>query len=227
MLDCPNTPAMPKTMRITLSFIWIWLVFQPLFAQNVANWEFKGEKDGVKIFHQKTPGLLHIKLTTSVKVPLAGIAALFADVDNYKTWGYKISESRLLRRVSETELWYYAKYDFPWPLDDRDIILHSKMEQDPVTRRIRITNTPYPSYLPENKGVGRIKNTTTKWLFIPGDGGWVYIEQQIATDSAEGVPDWLVKLTADTGPRETAKSIRKILQQEKYQTLRLAHIREK
>jgi hypothetical protein len=199
---------------------------QPLFAQQAANWEYKGEKEGIKIYHQKTPGLFHIKLSTSVKAPLSGIATLFADVDHYTDWGYKISHSRLLRRVSPTEVWYYAKYDFPWPLDDRDIILHSKMEQDPNTRRMTITNTPYPAYLPENKGIVRIKNATTHWLFVPGDNGWVYIEQQIATDSAADMPEWLVKMTVDTGPRETAKAVRKILQQDRYQQAKLPHIRD-
>ncbi len=197
-----------------------------LFAQNDSNWEFKGEKEGIKIYHQKTAGLLHIKLATAVKAPLSGIVALFSDVDHYTDWGYKIIQSRLLKRVSNNELWYYAMYDFPWPLDDRDIILHSKIEQDPISRRITILNTPYPAYLPDNKGVVRIQNATTRWIFIPGENGWVYVEQLISTDSAENLPEWLIKLTADTGPRETAKSVRRILQQEKYQLVKLAHIKD-
>ncbi len=217
---------MTKTISILLFLMLALTHFQSLFAQKSSDWVYKGEKDGIKIYHQKTPGLLHIKLSTAVKVPLSGIAALFSDVDNYKDWGYKISESRQLRRVSPTEVWYYAKYDFPWPLDDRDIILQSKIHQDALTRRIVIINTPYPAYLPENKGVSRIKNTVTLWSFQPGDGGWVNMEQQISTDAAEDIPEWLVKMTADTGPRETAKAVRKILQKKKYQTVRLAHIRE-
>ncbi|MBC7776791.1 MAG: hypothetical protein H7246_15260 [Phycisphaerae bacterium] len=210
-----------------LPFLLLALALQGLlFSQSSSNWEFKGEKEGIKIYHQKTPGLLHIKLSTAVKVPLSGIAALFSDVEHYKDWGYKISESRLLRRVSPIEVWYYAKYDFPWPLDDRDIILQSKMQQDPNTRQIIVTNTPYPAYLPEAEGVFRMKNTSTRWSFVPTNGGWVNVEQQISTDSAEGVPDWLVKMTADTGPRETAKSVRKILQQEKYQNARVEHIKD-
>ncbi|MFN0034924.1 MAG: START domain-containing protein [Saprospiraceae bacterium] len=217
---------MTKTHIASLHLLLMVVTFQALFAQKTSDWEYKGEKDGIKIYHQKTPGLLHIKLATSVKAPLSGIALLFSDVDNYHLWGYKISQSRLLQRDSPTEVWYYAKYDFPWPLDDRDIILHSKMSQNPATRSISITNTPYPAYLPAKKGVVRIKNTTTRWLFVPGESGQVSVEQQISTDSAESMPDWLVKMTADTGPRETAKAVRKILQQEKYQTARLAHIRE-
>jgi len=201
-------------------------VCNPLWSQKDSGWEYKGEQEGIKIYHQKTPGLLHIKLSTSVKAPLAGIVSLFSDVDHYSSWGYKISYSKLLNRVSPTELWYYAKYDFPWPLDDRDIILHSKMEQDPITRQIIIKNTPYPTYLPENQGIVRIKNSYTQWNFVPGEGGWVYVEQYLSTDSAADMPDWLIKMTADTGPRETAKAVKKILLLEKYQKARLSYIKE-
>ena len=223
----PNAPLMNKNTPFCC-FLVLFLAMVPRSnAQKNADWQFKGEQDGIRIYHQITPGLLHIKLSTAVKAPLAGIVTLFTDVDHYSLWGYKISHSRLLHRESSAELWYYAVYDFPWPLTDRDIILRSRIEQDPHTHSIRISNTPYPAYLPENKGIERIRNTTTQWLFVPGEGGWVYVEQQISTDSAEGLPDWLVKLTADTGPRETAKAVRKILQQERYQTARLLHIKEK
>ncbi|MDO8366889.1 MAG: hypothetical protein Q7T20_08845 [Saprospiraceae bacterium] len=216
-------------MQTLFRFICLMLAMahiQTLFAQKQSDWEYKGEKDGIKIYHQKTPGLLHIKLATSVKAPLSGIAALFSDVDQYSVWGYKMSHSRLLHRVSPTEVWYYAKYDLPWPLDDRDIILQSKMQQDPVTRRIVVTNTPHPAYLPEYKGIMRIKNTNTRWTFVPGKDGWVYLEQQIATDSAKDMPEWFVNMTADTGPRETAKAVRKILKKEQYQAVKLAHIKD-
>lgn len=198
---------------------------QYLSAQEAQAWQYKGEEDGIKIFHQKTPGLLHIKLSTAVRAPMAGVASLFSDVDRYKDWGYKIVESKMLKRISPTEVWYYARYDFPWPLDDRDIILQSKMHQDPVTRQIIIRNYPHPAYLPEKAGIVRIKNTTTYWTFTPGTDGWVSMEQLISTDSANQMPEWLVKMTADTGPRETAKAVRNLLQQEKYQNAWLAHIK--
>jgi hypothetical protein len=196
-------------------------------AQAADNWVYKGEETGIKIYHQRADGLLHIKLATSLKAPLAGIAALFAEVSSYPKWGYKMVEARMLHRVSETEMYYYARYDFPWPIEDRDIILHSKLEQNQKSKTITIVNTPKPDYLPLTKGVQRIQNTTTQWLFVPGNGGWVYTEQLISTDSAEGIPDWLVKMTADTGPRETARGIQKALKAERFQTAKLVHIQEK
>lgn len=212
----------------TLFFITLFIgsLLVPSFSQQADKWEYKGEKSNIKIYHQRTEGLLHIKLVTSVKAPLAGIVSLFSDLNTYKDWCYKLVEGRLLHRVSDSEMYYYAQYDFPWPLEDRDIILHSKLYQDPVTKAITIINTPVPDYLPEKKGLLRIRNSSTKWRFIPSESGWVYTEQQISTDSTEGVPDWLVNLTAFTGPRETAKAVRKLLNTERFQKAQLAYIRE-
>lgn len=194
-------------------------------AQSPDNWEYQSERDGIKIYHQESPGMMHIKLTTSWQAPLAGIVTLFSDVNTYTSWGYKMVEARLLKRVSETEIYYYARYDFPWPMEDRDIILRSRIEQDAKTHRVSITNTPQPDFLAEVPGVQRIKNTTTRWLFVPGNNGWVYTEQQISTDSAADAPDWLVKMTIDTGPRETAKAIRRMLQQPRFQQASLPYIK--
>lgn len=211
----------------TLILLFAFHTVSSSFAQVDKNWEFKGQKDGITIYHQRTAGLWHIKLATSLKAPLAGIAMMFADVSTYTDWGYKIVEARQLQRISETEIYYYAKYDFPWPFSDRDIILHSKLEQNPYTKVVTITNTPQPNYLAEKKDLERIKNTTTKWRFVPGKDGWVYTEQIISTDSAENLPDWLVKMTLDTGPRETAKGIRRVLLAERYQQGSLPYIQER
>jgi hypothetical protein len=39
------------------------------------------------------------------------------------------------------------------------------------------------------------------------------------------LPDWLVNMALDVGPRETIKSIRNFVQQEKYQSAKLAHVK--
>lgn len=202
------------------------LLADAIFAQNKDAWVIRSEKDGIQIYHQNTPGLYHLKIGAAIQVSPSGVVALFSDVANYPNWGYKMSEARLLKRVSEGEIWYYALYDFPWPISDRDIILQSKITQNPQNKQIRISTTPYPEYLPVQKGVERIQNSTTQWVFTPGQNGWGYMEQQISTDAAEDLPDWLVKMTIDTGPRETMKAVRRSLQTEKYQTVRLPHIKD-
>lgn len=201
-------------------------LFAYVFTSQAQNdWVFKNEKEGVKVYYRKTSDVYELKLVTSLKVPLTGLVLLLSEVDNYPKWGYKVSESRELKRVSDVETYYYSKLDFPWPLDDRDIIVRSTMEQDPLTRKVVATSIAQPDYLPGNKGVVRMRNARTTWTLIPGVGGWTYVEYHIYSDPGGSLPDWLVNMALDVGPRETIKSIRNFVQQEKYQSAKLAHVK--
>ncbi len=197
-----------------------------LFAQNTDGWVFKNEKEGVKVYYRKTSDVYELKLITSLKVSLSGLVTLLSEVDNYPKWGYKVSESRELKKVSDWETYYYSKLDFPWPLDDRDIVVRSRIDQDPITRRITASSVAVSDYLPVNKGVVRMDNAHTTWTLLPGPGGWTYVEYYIYSNPGGSLPDWLVNMALDVGPRETIKNIRSFVQQEKYQRVKLAHLRE-
>ncbi len=212
--------------KFLLTIVFHGLALSHLQAQSNEGWIFKNEKDGVKVYYRKTSEVHEIKLITSIKSSLSGIIHLFNEVDDYSKWGYKLSEARLLKRVNNKEFYYYTKLDFPWPLNDRDLILHTQLEQDTSTRRVTSTSHSKPEYLPENEGVVRIKSTTTKWTLIPGAGGWVYVEYYINSNPGGNIPDWIVNMAIDMGPRETIKNMRKILQEPKYQSAKLAYIKE-
>lgn len=198
------------------------------FAQNPSGdgWVFKNEKDGIKVWYRKTSDIHEIKLATSLKTPLSGLVKLLSEPEHYPEWGYKVSEARLLKQVSDHETYYYSKFDFPWPLDDRDLIMHSVMEQDPITRKLVSHSVAMPDYISRNKGTTRITTAQTTWTMVPGAGGWVYIEYYIYSSPGGSLPDWAVNMAIDVGPRETIKGIRKFIQQEKYQQAKLAYIKD-
>lgn len=195
-------------------------------AQSGDGWIFKNEKDGVKVYYKKTSDVHEIKMITSMKATLSGVVQLFNEVENYPKWGYKLTEAKMLKKVSDKEFYYWSKLDFPWPLSDRDIIVQAKLEQDSATRRITSISVAKPDYLPENKDIVRLKKTTTKWTVVPGAGGWLYIEYYIHSNPGGNIPDWLVNMAIDVGPRETLNTMRKMLQEPKYRTVKLAHIKE-
>jgi len=105
-------------------------------------------------------------------------------------------------------------------------VIHSKMVQDPVTRRVTATSKAMPDYLASNKGVVRMRNAHTTWTLLPGPGGWTYVEYYIYSDPGGSLPDWLVNMALDVGPRETIKNIRGFVQQEKYRNAKLAHLKD-
>ena len=62
-------------------------------------------------------------------------------------------------------------------------------------------------------------NAHTKWTLLPGPGGWTYVEYYVYSDPGGSLPDWLVNMALDVGPRETIKNMRSFVRQEKYQRI--------
>jgi hypothetical protein len=104
--------------------------------------------------------------------------------------------------------------------------MHNRVQQDPTTGRIVATSIAKPANLPEKAGVIRIQNAKTTWTIVPGSGGWLYVEYYIYSDPGGSLPDWLVNMAIDVGPRETIKNIREFVGQPKYQTAKLAYIKD-
>lgn len=209
-----------------LTLLLFFIAFLPLQAQQQKPWMFKNEKNGVKVYYRETENIHEVKLITSLQTSLAGLVRLFNEVDQYPVWGYKITESRLLKKVSDTEMYYYSRIDFPWPMNDRDVVMHTKLEQDPISKRIISVSRAAPDFIPAVADVVRIRNANTTWTVHPGQNGWLYVEYVIHSDPGGNLPDWLVNMAIDVGPRETIASMRKRLAQGDYHQTRLAHIKE-
>lgn len=215
----------PLAQALSLFF----LCAQPLSvqAQTEPAWVFKNEKDNVKVYYRRTSDVHEIKLVSSIKTTLSGLVHLLGEVEMYPSWGYKVMESKVIEKISDTEMYYYSRLDFPWPFNDRDIVMHTKLVQDPETRAIIATSTAVShDKVPVKKDVVRITNAKTTWKIWPGTSGWAYIEYYIYSDPAGNMPDWVVNMAIDMGPRETIKRMRNILKKPEYQAVRLAHIRE-
>lgn len=195
-------------------------------AQSVPEWVFKNEKDNVKVYYRKTADIYELKLTTSIQTSLTGLIQLFSEVENYPKWGYNVVEAKTLKKISDTEIYYYSKIDFPWPMSDRDVIMHTHLEQNPETKTVVSKSTSVYDFIAVKKDVVRMPVTRTTWTMTPGKNGWLYVEYYLYSDPGGSIPDWAVNIALDVGPRESIKGIRKLLADPQYQSVRLAYIKE-
>jgi len=207
------------------------LVAATLFAQNQHasegdGWVLKKEKSGIKIYYRKTSDIHELKLATTLEASLSGVAQLLDEVQYFPKWGYKISETRTIKRISPTEMIYYARVDFPWPMSDRDLVLHTKLVQDPENRTVTSTSEAVSGHVPEHKGIVRMHKANTRWTVRPGAGSNVQLEYYLYSDPGGSLPDWVVNMALDMGPRETVKRMRDTLKQPRYHNVKLAHIKE-
>lgn len=155
---------------------------------------------------------------------MSTIMALLYDISLYPNWVYTCTEAKVAKQVSDKELYYYSKMDFPWPLNDRDVIAHSTIHQDPKTGKVTSDTKAAPDFLPEKADVVRIKNMQVHWSLTPQKDGTVYIEYFLTSDPGGNIPAWAINMGLDRGPVQSMLKFKELLKEEKYKNTRLAFI---
>lgn len=198
-------------------------------AQPGEGWKLKRDKGGVKVYMREVPGssIKELWFTSQIEASLSSIAALLTDVEGFDEWVYAAEHSEIIRKISDQEIYYYTIIDFPWPFQNRDLVLYSRFWQDPKTLAIHSQTTSAHWLKPAVEGMVRITEADLRWTFTPLGNGQVRVDYYLRSDPAGNIPSWLVNLAADQGPLQTIASMRQALKNEKYHNRQLAFVRER
>ncbi|MEY3052672.1 MAG: hypothetical protein RLY31_2457 [Bacteroidota bacterium] len=197
-------------------------------GSDLDGWELKKRKDGIDVYIREQEGsaIKELKFSTTLQASLQAIGALLTDVEGYNDWVYASLVSRTIDRVSETEVYYYAELDFPWPFENRDLVLYSRFWQDPKTYAIHSQTWSRHWMLPEKENIVRIKDANFSWTFRPGRDGAVQVDYYLQSDPGGNIPAWMVNLAADQGPFESMLRFRELLGLDRYRERRLPFVRD-
>ena len=198
------------------------------FTQAAGKWELKKDKKDIKVYVRDSPDspIKQLKMKFTVEASMSAIVLLLQDVAAIPDWVYKCPEAYHLKKINNSEEIYYNRMDFPWPLDDRDLIVKNTMVQDPVTKAVRSESFNAPTYIPKKEGIIRIPKLHLWWEFTPRGNRIVDVEYFLSSDPGGLIPAWMINLAIDQGPTQTIKEFRKILKQPKYRDARLDFISE-
>lgn len=189
-------------------------------------WKFKREKDDIKVYikENSNSNINDVKATTTYKSSLASLIAVSMDVATYNDWVYSSKEAKVLESISESEVIYYTESEAPWPFQNRDVVLHSKVTQDPETKVVTIHSQTIEDYYPEKEGIVRVPRLIATWILTPMPNGDVDALYYVSTDPGGNVPAWLINMFIDKGPIESFNGLRKRALQEPYKSAQLAYI---
>lgn len=185
-----------------------------MFAQN--DWIFKNNKNNINVYYKKTSEVNDLKLTSSLKSSTEGFIKLLSEVSEFPNWIYNVKSSKLVKKISETEGIYYILLDFPWPLNDRDMVMHYHLDIDQQHQVIYSRSYAEPNVVPEVKDVVRITKSNLEWKIFKQKNNFVYFEYTNHTNPGGKIPDWLVNLVLDKGPIETIKKMKILLEKPEY-----------
>ncbi len=184
------------------------LMSQYAFAGS--KWEMISEKDGIKVYRMEIPGspLVAFKGVKVMPVPITKVAQVILDEDTEKKkeWIDMIKDFKVIERGTYESVTYSA-YDLPWPLTDRDYVIHSHLKIDNEGNQIVIDlkSVGHPK-APETIGV-RAELTRSMYKLVPRPGRTTEVTVEIQTDPKGDLPKWLVNVIQKGWPANTLKKM--------------------
>jgi START domain len=105
-------------------------------VSNEAEWTLEKDEEQIKLYTRPVSGspFLAVKAITLINAPMTKVADAFGDGDGCSAWRALCKSSEVLSMVSDTERYVYLVLDLPWPLSDRDMVIHSTAQIDPASR---------------------------------------------------------------------------------------------
>ena len=105
-------------------------------VSNEAEWTLEKDEEQIQLYTRPVSGspFLAVKAITLINAPMTKVADAFGDGDGCSAWRALCKSSEVLSMVSETERYVYLVLDLPWPLSDRDMVIHSIAQIDPASR---------------------------------------------------------------------------------------------
>lgn len=201
------------------SIFFLLILFLPELSYS-QNWQFKKEEKGIRVYTRAIQNtnnkLKELKITHTFKGHLNAVATVLADVTAYPNWVYKCSSSKTLKANNDWDIYFYSETELPWPLQNRDVVLHSIMYLDDQNGALISESRSISGMEKIQKGIIRVPKLHSTWTFEPIENGFIQMTYLLNSEPGGNIPDWLVNLAIDEGPIQTIKAFLSLLDAAKY-----------
>ncbi|MBU2525814.1 MAG: hypothetical protein KKC03_04350 [Bacteroidetes bacterium] len=190
----------------------LYFVLCIVFQSNAqSEWKLIKDNEDIKVYVRTndTTSYKEYRAITIVPTHIEEVYFFLMDANNLHKWHYQTSESRVLKKINDSEQLVYMKNDMPWPLQDRDVVTRMKVSR-PTLNIIRIDLLPELDYLPSNQKIVRIKNFKGHWYLEKSEKGTIVI-QEMQGDPGGNIPPFLFNIFLTNGPFSTFLEMKKLL----------------
>jgi len=194
------------------------------------SWQQIKQSDGITVWRHVVEGspLKEFRGRGTVDAPVAAILAVFNDVPHATEWMDSCNGSRVVENGSDTEKVVYNRTHAPWPVADRDAVLHNVARFDEAARKVELDFWSVDdAKAPPVKGVVRMPFLRGHWILWPSaDGRTTRVEYQVHANPGGALPNWLVNYVSRDLPFKTIEGLRAQVKRRHYPDFE-AHMKER
>lgn len=182
----------------------------PAFAE--PEWTQISDADGVKTFQRTVENtqIVAFRGETEVDAPIERVAAILENIPHRKEWIDDLIEAKNIQTISTLERVHYNYSHVSWPFQDRDLVIHVKVDVNQKDRELKIAmnDTEHPD-MPPRPGVVRARLLPSKYFVKELAPNKTFLSIEVAVDPKGNVPLWLVRLKQRKWPRKTLLAFKK------------------
>lgn len=173
----------------------------------------KKEKDGVKVYTCKSDTSKFRSLQAEFTIQNTSIEELktfLFSVPKYMKWQYNVIESSLVKSINPNEMIYRVVIDAPWPLDNREMIVHFTAiihHKDHANFYIQTV----ASGLPLKDNLVRVPFSQASWT-ITRINGSLDVTYRMNIDPGGYVPPLLVNMAMADGPHQSFRNLKHLIE---------------
>jgi len=186
-----------------------------------SEWIHLTKKEGVDIFSKEEPGssIRALRAEGLISAKIDKIVTILRDVDHATEWMKDVKIRKYVKNISDTEAILYDVTEFPWPLQNRDTVVHHKLvlndDQMGLTLNFASVDVDFKDTESDKVRVQATKGAIE--LFPKGDK--TYMRLTILVDPMGGVPKWVVNLVGVKVPFLFFKGLDEFAQKTKLEPL--------
>jgi START domain len=203
--------AMKTTIIQILFFGFSFLSIPTAFTQY--NWKLTKSSEGISVYQSpvKNSDYNAIKVECTLEGSYDKLLSVITNVSHYKDWVYNNKTTTLLKTASPFEFYYYSETFLPWPMSNRDAVMHTTITRDSLNRFLKISSANYGGLVAEKSGKVRVTSSNTNWYVTMPSAKSIHIVYTFEANPGGSIPAWIVNSFADKGPFESFKKLGELL----------------
>ena len=210
-------------MRFLLLLVLTSLSFQSFATDLTTGWKKISSKDGIKVYTKSTKDspIQYLRAKGIVSASVTNITAILRNVEHSKEWVPNLVERSYVQNISDTEAILYDVTDMPWPVSNREMILHHTLtvSEDKKWLMLNFKSVDHPN-AKHNDDFVRAKVEFGLIKFRPiEDGERTELEMIILVDPMGAIPTWVVNLMQVSIPYDMIMALNEYAVETKFKPL--------
>lgn len=154
------------------------------------------QEEGIELYEQwinshDNQELRQLIMEFSIAGNIETAIGLIGDEKLAEEWMSSIKTFQVLAKESP-DCWYtYILYDIPWPLKKQDLVVRNTLSRGPDGKSAWIEMEAVAAYLPDKKGVSRIKHMKGRWYLTSEEDNMTRIQYSVFSVQRSKFPKWL------------------------------------